>query len=80
MNHTPSRPTVPFPAGEEIAEIETHVQWRMDGQMCCFEIEVHDGGLVLRGHSRTYHAKQEAEDLVRELTRAPILANEIKVC
>jgi hypothetical protein len=39
-----------------------------------------DNGLVLKGHSRTYYAKQLAQHAVMEATQLPILANEIEVC
>lgn len=36
-------------------------------------------GLILRGRSETYHAKQVAQHAAMELTDVPILANEIEV-
>jgi hypothetical protein len=38
-----------------------------------------DGGVILRGHSQTYYAKQLAQQAVMEATRLRILANEIEV-
>lgn len=37
-------------------------------------------GLVLRGRTCTYYAKQLTQHAVMELTEFPILANEIDVC
>jgi hypothetical protein len=36
-------------------------------------------GLILRGQSETYHAKQLAQHAAMELAHVPILANEIVV-
>jgi hypothetical protein len=40
---------------------------------------IRDGGLVLRGHAHTYHAKQLAQHAVMGATKLPIRANEIEV-
>jgi len=36
-------------------------------------------GVILRGRSETYHAKQTAQHAVMELSTVPIVANEIEV-
>jgi hypothetical protein len=36
-------------------------------------------GLILQGHTATYHAKQIAQHAVMELADMPILANDIEV-
>jgi hypothetical protein len=36
-------------------------------------------GLILQGHTATYHAKQIAQHAVMELAEMPILANDIEV-
>jgi hypothetical protein len=43
------------------------------------KLKVRDDGLVLRGHARTYYAKQLAQHAVMEFTKLPIRANEIEV-
>jgi len=39
-----------------------------------------NGELILRGRTRTYYAKQLAQQAVMEATALPIRANEIEVC
>jgi hypothetical protein len=65
--------------GESLARIEEHVQSRLTGRVRDFQLLIRDQGLVLRGHARTYHAKQLAQHAVMEATSLPILANEIAV-
>ena len=60
-------------------ELEAHVQCRLSGQVRNFRLVVVDGGLVLRGHARTYYAKQLAQQAIMSATVLPILANEIEV-
>ena len=62
-----------------IAHIEACVQSRLNGRIRNLRIEVSDQGLVLRGHTETYHAKQLAQHAVLEACELPILANEIEV-
>jgi hypothetical protein len=40
---------------------------------------VTDAGLVLRGHARTYHARQLAEHAAMSTTGLPVARNEIEV-
>jgi osmotically-inducible protein OsmY len=42
-------------------------------------VVVHSGGLVLRGRSATYYAKQIVQHAAMEFTGLPVLANEIEV-
>jgi hypothetical protein len=62
-----------------VSELEAHVQCRLGGQIREFRLVVADKGLLLRGHARTYYAKQLAQHAVMEATGLPILANEIDV-
>jgi hypothetical protein len=62
-----------------VTELEAHVQCRLGGQIREFRLVVADKGLLLRGHARTYYAKQLAQHAVMEATALPILANEIEV-
>ena len=41
---------------------------------------IQDQGVVLRGQSEMYYAKQLAQHAVLDVTNLPILANEIEVC
>jgi hypothetical protein len=40
---------------------------------------LHPAGVVLRGQSTTYYAKQIVQHAAMELTGLPVLANEIEV-
>jgi osmotically-inducible protein OsmY len=62
-----------------IDRLEAHVQCRLGGRVREFRVDLHDGGLVLRGRVHTYHAKQLAQQAVMEATPVPIVANEIEV-
>ncbi len=66
----------------DLAErMETHVTRRAGGQIRDLRVLVLDGRIVLRGRSRTYHAKQLAQEAILELAHAFMpLANEIDVC
>lgn len=64
---------------EELARIEQHVQCRLTGQMCDFRLVLDDQGLILRGRTHTYYAKQLAQQAVMEATNLSIRANEIEV-
>jgi hypothetical protein len=60
-------------------ELEAHVQSRVGGQVRHFHLDWSDGGIILRGHSQTYYAKQLAQQAVMTATNLPIRANEIEV-
>jgi hypothetical protein len=63
----------------EATRLETRVQSCLGARVSWLRIDVQDNGVVLRGHARTYYAKQLAQHAVMTLTRLPILANEIEV-
>jgi hypothetical protein len=77
--HTVATPILP-PALSELEQLETHVQSRLNGRVRYFRLVAHGCALILRGHARTYYAKQLAQHAVMEATALPILANEIEVC
>ena len=60
-------------------ELEAHVQCRIGGRVLHFRLDWEGNGLVLRGHSSTYYAKQLAQHAVMAATELPIHANEIEV-
>ena len=64
---------------DEIAQLEAHVRGRLNGRVRDLRLKVRDQGLVLRGQTRTYHAKQLAQHAVLEASGLPIVANEIQV-
>jgi hypothetical protein len=59
--------------------IEARVQGRIGGRVFQFRLDWCEGGLVLRGHSVTYYAKQLAQHAVMAATELPIRRNEIEV-
>jgi hypothetical protein len=63
----------------EIAQLETHVQSRLNGRVRHLRLVVRGCGLVLTGRAGTYYGKQLAQHAVMEATSLPILANDIDV-
>jgi hypothetical protein len=64
---------------EPLDELEDHVECCLGGRIQGFRILPQNGGLVLQGHTHTYHAKQLAQHVVMEKTKLPIVANDIEV-
>lgn len=64
---------------DEVTEWEQFIRDRLGGYVRGFRIQVEPEGLVLRGHARTYYAKQLAQHTVMTLSGRPITANEIEV-
>lgn len=60
--------------------LESLVQRRLFGRIHDLRVECQIKGVVLRGWTRTYYAKQMAQHVVMDETDWPILANEIEVC
>jgi hypothetical protein len=79
MNSLLCEPVLGRAPNDAIDQLENHVQNRLTGRVREFRVQVRDRGLVLRGHSRTYYAKQLAQVVVMQSTTVPILANEIEV-
>jgi hypothetical protein len=73
--HTETETSVP----ENLILLEEHIRCRLAGRVRNFQLTTHPGGLILRGHARTYYAKQLAQHAVMETTHLPIQANEIEV-
>jgi osmotically-inducible protein OsmY len=59
--------------------LEAQVQRRLGGRIRDLRVLVRHNGVILQGHSPTYHAKQIAQHTAMELTGMPILANDIEV-
>jgi hypothetical protein len=76
MNQQPEKATL---TRETLVHIEEQVRCRLTGRVRDFQLLVRDRGLVLRGHTHTYYAKQLAQHAVMETTNSPIQANEIEV-
>lgn len=63
----------------EALELESRVQSLLVGRVRDFQIFVVDNGIVLRGTTRSYYAKQLAQHAVQQAIPVPIRANEIEV-
>ena len=70
----------PKPADDELTELERCIQDQLDGRIGDVKLDLVPGGLVLRGRTRTYHAKQLAQQALMQASDRPLVANEIEVC
>ena len=68
-----------FETAPEMEQLQARVQSQLIGRVQHFRLMVRGYGLILRGHTHTYYAKQLAQHAVMEATTLPILANEIEV-
>lgn len=66
-------------AAEEIERIGTQIRSQLSGRLRDFRLEIGDAGVILRGRSGTYYAKQLAQHAVMAACDLPILRNEIEV-
>ena len=64
---------------ECLARTEERVRCRLTGLVRDFQLVLFEQGLILRGHARTYRAKQLAQHAVMEATNLLIPVNEIEV-
>ena len=60
-------------------ELETRFQSLLSGGIAGYALSVRREGLVLRGQTRTYYAKQLAQQTVMKATTLPIVSNDIEV-
>jgi hypothetical protein len=63
----------------ELEQLEAHIQTRLGGQVRDLRLALGDRGLVLRGYTHTYYAKQLAQHAVMKAARFALMANEIEV-
>jgi hypothetical protein len=75
------RRTVRVEGESELAEqIEGQIERRASGRIRDLHVVCSDDMIILMGRSRTYHAKQLAQQVVLDLTDGrPALANQIVV-
>jgi hypothetical protein len=64
---------------EEVAQLEALVKEQLSERVRNLRLVVHDNGIILRGHARTYYVKQLTQHVVMELTPRAVRANEIEV-
>ena len=69
-------------SNQDLADrIEGHIERRASGRIRDLHVVCSDDAIILRGRSRTYHAKQLAQQAVLDLTDGhPLLTNQIVVC
>jgi hypothetical protein len=72
-------PSIDLTTANGATELERRIQCYLGGQLREFRVVVMPQGLILRGHARSYYAKQLAQHAVMGATELPILANEIEV-
>jgi hypothetical protein len=64
---------------EALQELEAHLQSELIGRVRDLRLIRRDEGLVLRGLTHTYHAKQLVLSAVLKASPLPVVANEIEV-
>ena len=67
---------------EDLAErLHGHIERKACGRIRDLQVLCSEDLIILQGRSRTYHAKQLAQEAVLDLTDGrPALANQIVVC
>ncbi|HMC64610.1 MAG TPA: hypothetical protein VKI65_06700 [Gemmataceae bacterium] len=60
--------------------LEMLLQRRIGSRVRDLRVVIRPEGMILRGRTSTYHAKQLAQHAAMELGGLPILANDIEVC
>jgi hypothetical protein len=67
---------------QELAErIEGYIERRASGRIRDLHVVCSEDQIILQGRSRTYHAKQLAQQAALDLTDGhPLLTNQIVVC
>lgn len=73
-----------FPARDEVVNLVERLEWHIERKACGRIRDLHvvcfDDMIVLQGRSRTYHAKQIAQEAVLDFVEPHfILANQIVV-
>lgn len=64
---------------ELVKRVTARLQLRLGGRVQEFRMSLREGGLVLRGHVRSYYGKQMAQEVVMEVSGISILSNDIEV-
>jgi len=64
----------------KIDQIETRLRGQLGSRIRDLCLQLRGDGLVLRGFTRTYYAKQLAQHAVMQAIDLPIVSNDIQVC
>jgi hypothetical protein len=62
-----------------VERLEAEIRRSLGGRLKEFSVDARAQGLVLHGRSRTYHAKQLAQQAALDISGMPILSNDIRV-
>jgi hypothetical protein len=66
---------------ELAARLEGYIERKSSGRIRDLHVVCSDDAIILQGRTRTYHAKQLAQQAVLDLTDGfPLLTNQIVVC
>jgi hypothetical protein len=68
-----------IPSSARLSELEQHVQARLGNRLRDFHIVPAKCGLILKGCTTTYYAKQLAQQAILEFGGQTILSNDILV-
>ena len=79
MNYLAPESTIDLTEMSETTQIEARIRSRLSGRIRGLQVLRENNGLILRGRTPTYYAKQLAQHAVMAATDLPILANEIEV-
>ncbi len=79
MNELSNSLAVNTKLDELVERITAGVRRRVGGWVRDFQVQIHDEGLILRGWTRTYYAKQLVQHTAMEVGGLPILANRVEV-
>lgn len=63
----------------EIGRLAAETAEKLRGWLSGLRLELHAGGVVMRGTARSFYAKQLAQHAVMTGTALPIVRNEIEV-
>jgi len=66
-------------ATEDLVKLEMNLQKELAGRVSGLRLQNLPTGLVLNGKSRTYYAKQMAQEILMQSTPLRIWANQIEV-
>jgi hypothetical protein len=79
MNRLAPEAVISVLTADGATELEAHIQCRLGGRIRDFRLVIEKEGVILRGVTHTYYAKQLAQHAFLKLSGLPLLANEIKV-
>jgi hypothetical protein len=67
------------PKSAEIDRLAADTAEKLRGRLSGLRLELHAGGVILRGTAQSFYAKQLAQHAVMTSTELPIVRNEIEV-